>query len=410
MSLLQKVKLFAVISFVIVAGTVSAQSTVNADSLLQQAQQAAQQGNYNTSRKLARKVLVVAPAYTDAAILIGNTYTWEQKYDSASAVLKPLLATAPSHAEVYLALAQLGLRSKEHPEVILSYVDKGLAIAPQSQELLEYKIGALIELKKYKEADQLLESLTEKGITYKNIKAQLHNLASINSIRTEYQYATFNTNIPDWHLASLEYTRLIKPGSISGRVNYANRFEQQALQGELDFWPRLNDKTYLYLNAGFSASKLFPDYRAGLEVYRKLPLNMEVSLGARTLVYSNETIWLYTGHIGKYWGKYWAGIRPFIQQQHRKVQATGIIQLRRYLIDEDQHLTLTLAKGSTPATQVGLQEINRLDASRVGIESRFRLGNSCYWGALLQYEHEELSKESSRNRYTTSFSLQYRFE
>lgn len=409
MRLHQKLKLLAVIFFIVAGGTVSAQSTLNADSLLQQAQQEARQGNYNTSRKLARQVLRITPAYTDAAVLIGNTYTWEQKYDSASTVLKPLLTTAPLHAEVFLALARLALQTNEQPEIIQVYADQGLALAPQSQELLKYKTEALIQLKKYKEASQMLESLPEKGSYYNNTRTRLRNLASINSLRTEYQYSTFNITMPDWHLASLEYTRLLKHGSINARINYANRFDRQALQGEADFWPRLNENTYLYLNAGFSDSELFPDYRAGLEVYRKLPQSIEVSLGARTLVYSEETVWLYTGHIGKYWSKYWAAFRPFIQQQQGKLQTTGILQLRRYFKDESQHLTLTLAKGNTPATQVGLQEINRLDASRVGIESKFRLGKSIYWGALLQYEYEELSKENSRNRYTTGLSLQYRF-
>ncbi|MEJ8800570.1 YaiO family outer membrane beta-barrel protein [Pontibacter sp. H249] len=405
----QIVKLLAITLFLI-AGSVSAQTSVNVDSLFQQAQKAAQQGNYQQSRKLASQVLQAAPNYTDAAILIGSTYTWEQKYDSARIVLKPLLTTAPSRADLYLALSQLSLQSKEQPDVILAYANQGLALAPQSQELMQYKIEALIQLKKYKEAGQMLESLPVKSRYYDNAKTLLQNLARVNSLQTEYQYATFSTDIPDWHLASLEYTRLIKPGSISARVNYANRFEQQALQGEVDFWPRLSEKTYLYLNAGFSSSELFPDYRAGLEVYRKLQQSFEVSVGTRALVYPQQTVWLYTGHIGKYWGKYWASFRPFIQQHQGEVQTTGILQLRRYLKDETQHFTLTLAKGSTPTNQVGLQEINRLDASRVGIESRFRLGSSFYWGALLQYEYEELSKESARNRYTTGLSLQYRFK
>ncbi|MBD1395635.1 YaiO family outer membrane beta-barrel protein [Pontibacter sp. JH31] len=406
---MQRLKWLAALVLILTAGSVSAQSTIDSDSLLQQAQVAARQGNYSTSRKLARQVLRVAPAYTDAAILIGNTYTWEQKYDSANFVLQPLLSASTPTADLYLALIRLGLRSKTSPELILHYADQGLVIAPQSQELLEYKIQALIQQKKYLEAEKVLESLPQQNSFYQRTKTQLHDLASINSLHTEYQYATFSTAIPSWHLASLEYTRLLAPGSIGARVNYANRFEQQALQGEVDFWPRLDEKTYLYLNAGFSDSKLFPDYRAGLEAYRKLPHNLEASLGVRALIYSQETVWLYTGHIGKYWGKYWAGMRPFIQPQQGQVQATGILQLRRFLKDENQHLTLTLSKGSTPDMQVGLQEINRQDANKIGIRSQFRLGASFFWGAVLQFEYEEVSKESSRNRYTTGLSLQYKF-
>ena len=402
-------KLSAVIVFFCVSGSVQAQSGINADSLLQEAQQAAQQGKYNNSRRLAEQVLQVAPEYTDAALLLGYTYAWEQKYDSANAVLQPLLTSAPQNAGVYLALAKVALWSAEKPEQVLAYAKQGLALAPESGELKEYQIRALVNLHRYKEAEAVFNSLLHTYTRHQDIKKLLEEQESKHSLRTEYQFSTFDQDIPNWHLAAVEYTRLLRSGSLTGRVNYANRFEQNALQGEVDYWPHLNEKTYLYLNAGFSSSELFPDYRAGLEVYRKLPLNLEASLGARALVFPEQTVWLYTGHLGAYFSNYWAGFRQFVQYQQGTVQATSILQVRRYFRSPEQHLTLTLSRGSTPTNQVGLQEISRIGASRVGLESRFRLSNSFYWGALLQYEHEELSEGRFRNRYTSGLSLQYRF-
>lgn len=398
-------------SLLILAGfSANAQQSITPDALLQQAQAAAKAGKYNLSRNLAQQVLHAAPAYTDAAILIGNTYAWEQKYDSAQLVLRPLLTTAPHNAEVYLALAKVSLWSGQNPETILDYTSRGLAIAPESLELKEYKIRALAELQKYKDAYNLLETIPAQEATYLTLKKLLDNQALVNRIRTEYQLISFDKDFDSWHQASLEYSRQLKAGSITGRLNYANRFEQNAMQFEADYWPKLNETTYLYVNAGLSNSKLFPDYRAGLEVYRKLPGSTEVSAGGRALVYTGQTVWLYTGHIGKYFQKYWVSFRPFVQQSNGELQTTGILLIRRYQKAPETHVTLSLAKGSTPATVIGLQELSRLDASRIGLEGNFRLGNSFYWNALVQYEYEEYAENTFRNRFTTGVSLQYRFK
>lgn len=402
-------KFLAASFMLLAAGTAIAQQQPDADALLKEAQSAAHAGKYNLSRSLAREVLQVAPNYIDAAILIGNTYAWEQKYDSAQFILQALLKQTPQHGEVYLALAKVALWSGQNPEVVLDYANRGLAVAPQSAELKEYNIRALALQRKYNEAYTLLETLPSDNNTRTDLTKMLDEQAMVNRIRTEYQFISFDKNFGNWHQSSLEYTRLLHKGSITGRLNYASRFGQNAMQVEADFWPKLNENTYLYLNAGFSDSELFPDYRAGLEVYRKVPGDMEISLGGRALHYTNQTVWLYTGHIGKYLGKYWIAVRPFVQHLPGSTQATGILQLRRYLKNPEEHISLSLAKGGTPVSMIGLQEINRLDANRISLEGNFKMGRSFYWGALLQYEHEEYAENTFRNRLTTGLSLQYRF-
>ncbi|WP_242928770.1 YaiO family outer membrane beta-barrel protein [Pontibacter vulgaris] len=405
-------RIFTILTiFILSAGSLFAQVTVNTDSLLQQAQKLASQGKYKNSRQLAKQVLQAAPTYTDAVILIGRTYAWESKYDSARTILLPLTNTTPTQAEALQALADVELWSG-NPSKSLLYAEKGLQQEPASVAFLLAKARAQRELHQYKEATITLQrilALTPNQPEALQLIKQIEDAGKYNRLRADYQLTTFNQDIPNWHLGTLEYSRQTPENNYVARVNVAERFEQQSIQGELEAYPRINEKTYAYLNLGISDGNLFPEYRAGAEVYRMLPYRLEASVGTRLLFYSTETVTLFTGHIGKYFPKYWASFRPYLQRQNSNWQTTGILQLRRYFRHEDEFLTLTVATGSTPLTQVGFEEISRLNSNRAGLEGQFRLSPSFLLGGLFMFEYEEYQAKASRNRFTTGITLQHKF-
>ncbi|WP_439883337.1 YaiO family outer membrane beta-barrel protein [Pontibacter sp. MBLB2868] len=393
-------------------GSAYAQSpAVNTDSLMQEAQQYAAAKKYTKARQLARQVLNIAPEYADASLLIGRTYAWESDYDSARAALIPLLNSPALQEQAFSVLASVELWAA-NPGASLEYAEQGLENAPNSTSLSITKALALRDLRRYKEAIAFTQAALEKFPSNPDLlklKEQLDELNRGNLLSIDYQFTTFDQDIPNWQLATVQYTRTTPIGAFSGKINYADRFGTSGLQAEVDAWPRLNTKTYAYINFGVSNSKLFPDYRAGAELYRILPHQMEASVGARALAYTNETVWLYTGHIGKYFHKYWASFRPFFQYQQDNWQATGILMFRRYFRYDDEYVTLSLSKGSTPFVQVALQEINRLDANKVSLDGQYRLSSQFLLGATLQYELEKYAENSSRKRFTSGLKLQYKF-
>src|SRR5882672_94292 len=70
----------------------------------------------------------------------------------------------------------------------------------------------------------------------------------LNKIWLNYEYEHFNRDFSPWHWASLEYSHRFDWGSLVGRVNWADRFDDTAMQYEVDAYPHLWKGAYLYLN------------------------------------------------------------------------------------------------------------------------------------------------------------------
>ncbi len=412
MLLLKRFFLLLLLCFAVSRVTAQVQQPgADPDALFTEAQSLAFSGKYRQSRVVAQELLRTAPAYTDAAVLIGRTYAWQHLYDSARVVLLPIAKQMPPHADALLTLCDVE-RWDGKPETALQYANRGLEAFPGTVPFLLAKAMVLQEMRNYPGAMAALETILKSEPRHKEatlLLEQVKDAAATNLLRADYQLTSFSTDMPAWHLGMLEYTRLAAGGRYIARTTYAERYGQRSVQGEVDAYPQLNDKTYAYLNAGIADRKLFPAYRLGGELYRLLPLRFEASVGARTLFFSSETVVLYTGHIGKYFNKQWLAFRPFLQRQENAWQTTGILQLRQYLQHQDEHFTLVLAKGNTPLQQIGFQEIERLDANRIGLEGQFRAGKAILVGGNFTYEYEEYALKKFRHRFTTGLTLQSKF-
>lgn len=412
MLIFQKIAyLFLFLTFSLFSGILLAQKPANTDSLFRQAQRSAFSRHYQDSRQLCRQVLAVVPEHADAAVLMGRTYAWQEQFDSARMVLKPLVQQEMPPADAFVALAMVELWAG-FPEKSLACSNKGLEAHPAFVPLWLSKAHALRDLQEYAAVRDLLEEILQKDSGNREVEIisnQLKELQSRNSIKAFYQVSVFKEDLNPWHLGTLEYHRSSTKGKYLLRLNYAKQFERQSFQAEVDAYPKLGRKTYAYLNAGVSDQNLFPSLRGGAEVFHAFPAKVEASLGARALFFTEESVVLYTGHISKYFSRYWMAFRPFLQEKNDKWELTGVLQLRRYLPQKDAFIELLFAKGSTPVVQVGIQEIVRLDASRFSLEGQFRVGDHYIAGGVVNFEFEELLHHNYRHRFTTGVSVQREF-
>jgi YaiO family outer membrane protein len=109
----------------------------------------------------------------------------------------------------------------------------------------------------------------------------------------------------------VEYQFRNKWVPLSVRINYANRFSINDAQLELDVYPKINDKIYLFGNLGFSNNQLFPSFRLAFEPYFLLPKKFELSVGYRHINFITSTSNIYTASINKYIGNIWFGLRTY---------------------------------------------------------------------------------------------------
>ena len=147
------------------------------------------------------------------------------------------------------------------------------------------------------------------------------------------------------HLTSLEYTNKNKV-PVSLRVNIAKRFSTTGMQLEADAYPLLNKKTYAFLNAGVADDILFPQYRAGISLFRALPSAVEAEGGFRFL-YFKSPIWIYTGSIGKYFKNYWFNVSTFLTPEKGSFLHSYFFKTR-YYFNEKSFMMVTLGTGISP--------------------------------------------------------------
>ncbi len=225
----------------------------------------------------------------------------------------------------------------------------------------------------------------------------------------EFSYADFRGTIDPWRMASLSLGHATSAGSIFGRLNYANRFAVSGMQGEMDAYPRLNATTYGYLNAGFSASSIFPRWRFGGELFKSLAEAWEGSLGFRQLRFSGPPVTLLTGAVGKYSGNYWVSVRPYVRVRQTGTSASVGVTARRYFADGDHYYGARASYGSSPSDQITPDQVSRTSSYSADVHGSGGPWLHAIATWALGFEHEELSPGRFRRSWTGTTGMKFGF-
>lgn len=384
-----KIQLFTSFSLFIAllfSQSLFAQKELSADNIFQQARSAAfDKKDYTLATALSKKALTLSPEYADIRIFLGRVYTWWDKVDSARNCFNEVLRMHPDNEDASVAYADLEYWNK-NPSKALSICEEGLVFHPQSKVLMLKKAKSLMDLKRFKEANEVLAELLKND----SQNAKAHALSedikdedAKNTIGVTYDFVNFDKQFPDpWHMVSLEYLRSTAIGSFIGRMNYSNRFKTNAVQFEADAYPKISKTFYGYINAGISNKKgVFPQYRAGFSLYANLPESFEAEAGFRYL-YFNDATWIYTGSIGKYFKNYWFNFRTYITPANQSVSNSHSLTTRYYYKGTD-YFGLGLGTGISPderSNNVQLANSYQLKSYRISADYR---NTFCHSNVLL---------------------------
>ena len=395
--------------------TVSAQETqYNSEQLFALARtEAFEKKDYRRAISLTKQALVKSPDYADIRIFLGRLYTWSNKPDSARTEFSRVIQGNPNYEDVYLAYGSLEFWENQ-PGTALPLANKGLEINPRSEDLLLLKARILRDLNQVKEANLTLNELlviNPKNTIARSLSIQDGGLGSQNKVGISYDYVTFNKQFDQpWHLASLDYGRQTAIGSITGRLNYANRFQTNATQFELDLYPRISKVFYAYMSAAVSNdSVVFPKYRTGFSLYANLPAAFEAEAGFRMLDFGNE-IWIYTGSIGKYYKNYWFNLRTFLTPSNSSVSQSLALSVRYYFGSVDDYLSFGAGSGLSPDNQRNTLLYNngntyKLKSNNLSVGLRKSFNTSNIIGLRASYENQEYLKDTRGNQ--VEFGIMY---
>ena len=190
-----------------------AQERPDADELFLKAREAAHTDQWAEARKICRELLSFYPNYYDASILMGSTFAWELKTDSARMAVMPLLNVEPDNYDVLTLLINNEIWGSRYDEA-LKFIDQALGFYPSDEDFL-YEKANVYYLKKdntvtIKVLTELLNAYPEhiKGNDLLNIL-----LPPEKAINEWYTKADEEANAGNWKLARYYCRRVLSEDS-----------------------------------------------------------------------------------------------------------------------------------------------------------------------------------------------------
>ncbi len=325
-------KQLLVVIFLFLAFPVFAQ--VNSDSIFDSAIMNARAGDYYKAIEQAEQVLKLHPDRFDVLVFTANVYAWMEDYEKALLQIERAYALNKTYKELYDSWLNILLWSKDYNSLLETTELAQQNNYPDKYNILLKNLLAYRALGEYEIGIGLLEDNNSylDSAAVKEIYNEMQMLNKTNAISFYYSIDFFEKNtIAPQHLMYIDYAFKISDNTLIPRLNYANRFDTNDYQLELDYYHLFGNRNYLYANYGVSfANTLFPQHRAGLEYYVPFFKTFEASLGGRFLYSENGSTMIATGHLGKYVGNFWFSIRPFYVFHDTKNALTTVLSSRYY--------------------------------------------------------------------------------
>lgn len=400
---------------------VGAQAQV--DSLFSVARDYAFNGKRQEARALCDQILELSPEYHDVRILKGRTYSWDGLRDSARIEFYKVLAMDSGYTDAWSSLADVAYWD-DQTEQALEACNQGLRYEPQNKELLLKRTKMLIDLKRFDDAEKQLIALRQIDTACaacSELANKLYEAKAVSHISFGVSSDYFQGLDRLFLYQFVQFGHKSAKNTIILRLNTSQRYGDNGVQPEIDMYPAIAPKTYLYVNYGISGYSLFPRHRVGLELYRNLPRSYEVSFGGRYMDFGGgSTVWIFTGSITKYVGNYAFILRPFITPDNTtgSFSRSAILNIRRYTLDADNYLGVTVGAGFSPEyvaltnanTGSEPNKVSLLEAYRAGLVYSVTIKFKHLIMIDADYRYQQLRIGSAADFYHTySAGISYRF-
>ena len=197
------------------------QEAENPEAEFLKAQQLAFEGKSREARQLLTEILEAYPRYSDAQTLLANTYRWEGDFTRARRHLNRVTSRDRANEDAWVS-AIYNERQAGNRSIALGLANKALNFLGENAAVS--KLRAEI-LGTYREEESAEEE--ETSVSYNNRISISNRLEAFDQYYDPMLYT------------SLEYQRTTKYGKIIPRLNYSNRFGEDAIQYDLDVYDHL---------------------------------------------------------------------------------------------------------------------------------------------------------------------------
>lgn len=378
---------------------------------------------FNNQREGARALLKIAlrksPDYADLRMFLARTYAWDGKRDSARMELAVVLKAKPLDKEAILFSIDVEMWD-DKPAVALKVCSQALRKFPNDEDFLVQKAKILRALNKDGEAlitISILEDINPSNPEISKIRESIKTGYIMQGITANETYDWYSKVFDPTHLVYLQYNRSTYFGSIIGRMNYRNRGGKGGVQVEIDAYPRIVTGVYAYVSYGFAgtSSSLFPEHRAGVEAFFKLPSSFEGSFGARYMNYgAGSDVTIYTGSLGYYYKDYWFSVRPYVTPSDVSF-SRSVSFTTRYYYDgtAEEYLSGKIGAGFSPDERnydPTNGNVYLLKAQSFGIGWQKPFGLYALLNVTADYTNQELAFSPGNYVRVYSLSVGYRYK
>ena len=228
-------------------------------------------------------------AFVDQLVGSGKQYMNNGNPDSALVEFNKALEVSPTDTlPLFYTIGLLNDRKKYDSALVL--IDRGRSYYPNNPYFLAKRATILESQKKWREAwlseDTLLKMnpFDPKVVDYTGF---LYSHTLKNEIGLFYLHALLEDSSGKRQvsgIATAQYTRRWDGGSITGRINYAGRYNGTGYQFEAEANINHNKKWYSYGVAAYSPNdNIFPDWRLGYSLFHSFNKGYTGELGIRYL-------------------------------------------------------------------------------------------------------------------------------
>jgi len=344
--------------------------TINLEKKFEIAQTYAFEGERDSARTILYEILTKKPDFIDARILIARTHAWDKDFDSARAVYKIILKSKPNNKEALEGIIDVEHWDKKL-DAAINYCKTAIKFHPKESSFKIKKAKILLDKGNLNDAYKELINLKASDSTNEEATKLLDDerfILNNDKLSLDYLHEWYNEPyVRRWNLTSFSYLNRQQWGPIIGRVyngnikintgNDTTSVNSSGIQFELEAYPKIDDRHYLYLGFTTSPDFFFPRFRLGAEIYRKLENQGEISFGFRKINFEGgsspvKEVTVFTGSYSKNFNDIWFSFRAYYTSLLNNANWTYSFHGRKYFASPETYFFAELVFGTSPNEQI----------------------------------------------------------
>lgn len=350
------------------------------------------------------------PNSTLVKFKLAQVYFWSSKYEAAFQSVKSL--DQNNEDEEVLKLKILIQQNRKVSDEVVALCNIGIEKLSDKNFYYQQQVLAYINNNELENASNVLSKIQITDTNEEVVKYLRNEIANKkkNFVMLGYlQTNTLNEEFPIWYLTSLEYGHKFEKHTLVGRVNYSFLGSIDAVQFEMDWYPKISKNNYLYTNVAISNSELFPNYKIAYELFHEKN-KISISVGGKNLFFDERNINMITAHFGYLIQSYKIAYRGyFIKQDNSDSYFAHLLSFQRKLDEKDSYVQLEFIYGSAPYFYFTTDNFTTVVDYRIGLLARFKLNSSFILQPNFQYQIEEYAPNNFRNKLNLQANLTYIF-